>query len=63
MFNGEVPEWSKGNAWKAFVRVKLYRRFESCPLRHNSYIPTSTVNYHQKPLRGFSYFPLKSRLS
>lgn len=33
MFNGEVPEWSKGNAWKAFVRVKLYRRFESCPLR------------------------------
>ena len=32
-FPGEVPEWSKGLAWKASVPFTRYRGFESHPLR------------------------------
>ena len=34
--NGEVSEWLKEHAWKACVRRKVYRGFESRPLRHSS---------------------------
>ena len=30
---GEVSEWLKEHAWKACVRRKVYRGFESRPLR------------------------------
>ena len=33
---GEVSEWFKEHAWKACVRRKVYRGFESRPLRHSS---------------------------
>ena len=33
---GEVSEWFKEHAWKACVRRKVYRGFESRPLRHPS---------------------------
>lgn len=31
---GEMAEWFKVHAWKACVRVKPYRGFESLSLRH-----------------------------
>ena len=31
--SGEVSEWLKEHAWKACVRRKAYRGFESRPLR------------------------------
>jgi hypothetical protein len=34
--NGEVSEWLKEHAWKACVRRKAYRGFESRPLRHTT---------------------------
>ena len=34
--DGEVPERSKGLAWKASVPFTLYRGFESHPLRQSS---------------------------
>ena len=33
---GEVSEWLKEHAWKACVRRKAYRGFESRPLRQKS---------------------------
>ena len=33
---GEVSEWFKEHAWKACVRRKAYRGFESLSLRHLS---------------------------
>ena len=33
---GEVAEWLKAHAWKACVRLKPYRGFESRSLRHQS---------------------------
>jgi hypothetical protein len=32
---GEVDEWFKSHAWKACVRFKAYRGFESRSLRQN----------------------------
>ncbi len=33
-FCGGVAEWLKALAWKAGKRIKLFREFESHPLRH-----------------------------
>jgi hypothetical protein len=38
---GEVSEWLKEHAWKACVRRKVYRGFESRPLRQT---PTGNQN-------------------
>ncbi len=34
---GGVAEWLKALAWKAGKRIKLFREFESHPLRHFSF--------------------------
>jgi hypothetical protein len=40
---GEVAEWLKAHAWKACVRLKPYRGFESRSLRHRSLMRSISV--------------------
>ena len=46
---GEVSEWLKEHAWKACVRRKVYRGFESRPLRT---FPKLSTNHPPKLRRA-----------
>ncbi len=57
---GEVSEWLKEHAWKACVRRKVYRGFESRPLRQleNVFVGSPSARARQPIRTGIEYSTL-----